>query len=159
MPGIVIAAPVTPANTPGGYILTFAFPMALFVVIAAVVYLLLFRPHKVPGHRDMAYAGTTAPEAAVPDPEAARAAAVAGGLATAAGGGGGEALVEPSGAHLEAAAQLEAEAQQEEAAAEQDAATDPGRAEAEVDQARRLEAEAQQQRALAGQEDDTEDSE
>ena len=159
MPGIVIAAPVTPSNTPGGYILTFAFPMALFVVTGAVIYLLLFRPHKVPGHHDMAYAGTAAPEATAPDPEAARAAAVAGGLATAAGGGGGEALVEPSGAHLEAAAQLEAEAQQEEAAAQQDAATDPDRAEAEVDQARRLESEAQQQRAQAGQEDDTEDSE
>ncbi len=150
MPGTIIAAPVTPANTPGGYILTFVFPMLLFIVIGTAVYLLLFRPHKVPGHRDMAYAGSAAPEAAAPEPESARAAAVAGGLPTAAGGGSGESQVEPAGAHLETAAEPgeagpRAQASQDAPAAPQQTAGEGG--------ATRLDDAAQQGEAAAGQPD------
>jgi len=38
----------------GGSLLTFLFPMCLFIVVAAVLYVLLSRPHKVPGHRSPA---------------------------------------------------------------------------------------------------------
>jgi hypothetical protein len=38
----------------GGSILTFYFPVGLFVVIAVLLYLQLSRPHKVPGHRQLA---------------------------------------------------------------------------------------------------------
>jgi hypothetical protein len=34
-------------------IMTFAIPVALFVVVAAVLYFLYTRPHTVPGHRDL----------------------------------------------------------------------------------------------------------
>jgi hypothetical protein len=42
----------------GGSILTFYFPIGLFVVIAVLLYLQLSRPHKVPGHRQLATSGT-----------------------------------------------------------------------------------------------------
>jgi hypothetical protein len=42
----LILAAVTPDNTPHGYNLTFAFPMLLFAIIAAVLYLLFSRPHR-----------------------------------------------------------------------------------------------------------------
>ncbi len=45
MPGLILAT-VTPDNTPGGANLTFAFPIILFVVIVAVLYLWLGRPHR-----------------------------------------------------------------------------------------------------------------
>lgn len=49
MPGLMLAA-VNPDNTPHGYNWTFAFPMLLFIVIAAVLYMLFSRPHRrVPG--------------------------------------------------------------------------------------------------------------
>jgi uncharacterized membrane protein YgcG len=51
-----ILAIVTPDNIPGGSILTFAFPMALFIVAAVVLYLLFTRPHQVPGHKKLAAA-------------------------------------------------------------------------------------------------------
>jgi hypothetical protein len=38
----------------GGALLTFYFPVVLFVVIAAMLYLQLSRPHRVPGHRSLA---------------------------------------------------------------------------------------------------------
>jgi hypothetical protein len=48
----LILAAVTPANTPHGYNWTFAFPMLLFIVIAAVLYALFSRPHhRVPPRR------------------------------------------------------------------------------------------------------------
>jgi hypothetical protein len=37
--------------TYGGAILTFAFPMVLFIVVAAALYILYTKPHLVPGHR------------------------------------------------------------------------------------------------------------
>ena len=55
MAGPIVAA-VTPDNIPGGSILTFAFPMALFIVAAVVLYLLFTRPHQVPGHKKLAAA-------------------------------------------------------------------------------------------------------
>jgi len=42
----LILAAVSPDNTPHGYNLTFAIPMVLFAVIAAVLYLLFSRPHR-----------------------------------------------------------------------------------------------------------------
>ena len=35
----------------GGSILTFAFPMILFIAVAAALYVLYTKPHMVPGHR------------------------------------------------------------------------------------------------------------
>jgi hypothetical protein len=63
-----ILAIVTPDNIPGGSILTFAFPMALFIVAAVVLYLLFTRPHQVPGHKKLASAraSTGAPGTARP---------------------------------------------------------------------------------------------
>ncbi|HEY2508216.1 MAG TPA: hypothetical protein VGI58_17000 [Streptosporangiaceae bacterium] len=53
MPGHILLAAVSPANTPHGYNWTFGFPMILFLVIAAGIYVLLFaRPHqRVPARR------------------------------------------------------------------------------------------------------------
>jgi hypothetical protein len=92
VPGLILAA-VTPDNTPGGSVLTFAFPVVLFSVVAVILYLLFSRPHaRVPVRRALAPA-----RAGAPDPGAARAAAVAGGLPTASGGGGTESHLEPAG--------------------------------------------------------------
>jgi len=43
--GLILAA-VNPDNTPHGYNWTFAYPMLLFIVIAAVLYYLFGRPHR-----------------------------------------------------------------------------------------------------------------
>ena len=54
----------------GGAILTFAFPMILFIVVASALYILYTKPHLVPGHKynmvlssvsDTPVAGTPAP--------------------------------------------------------------------------------------------------
>jgi hypothetical protein len=101
VPGVIFAAAVTPDNTPGGYILTFAAPIALFAVVAVILYLLFSRPHaRIPARRIVAPA-----HAAAPDPDAARAAAVAGGLPLATGGGTAESQHEPAGAVQAAAVQ------------------------------------------------------
>jgi hypothetical protein len=57
-----LAGGVTPDNTPHGYNLTYAFPMILFIVIAAVLYVVLFqRPHnRVPPRRFTFSAGASA---------------------------------------------------------------------------------------------------
>jgi heme/copper-type cytochrome/quinol oxidase subunit 3 len=55
-----------------GSILTFAFPMALFIVVTTALYLLFTRPHQVPGHRELAFARPVPP-----DPDTAQAAAAA----------------------------------------------------------------------------------
>jgi hypothetical protein len=109
MPGLAVVAAVTPDNTPHGYNLTFAVPVALFAVVAVALYLLFSRPH----HRIPARWGALpARRLAAPDADSARAAAVAGGLAVAVGGGVAESHLEPAG-HVYAtpdAADPEAEA-------------------------------------------------
>jgi hypothetical protein len=93
---ITFLAQSTSDNAPGGAILTFAFPVILFAIIAVVLYYLLFaRPHpRVPSRR-IALA-SSAPGA--PEGGAAHAAAVAAGLPTASGGGAAESASEPAGA-------------------------------------------------------------
>ena len=93
---ITFLAQSTSDNAPGGAVLTFAFPIILFAIIAAVLYYLLFaRPHpRVPSRR-IALA-SSAPGA--PEGGAAHAAAVAAGLPTASGGGAAESASEPAGA-------------------------------------------------------------
>ena len=87
MPGLILAT-ATSDNTPGGAILTFAFPLGLFVVIVVVLYLLLGRPHRrVPAALTPVATWATS---AAPRAEVARGASVAAGLPTAAGGGGAE---------------------------------------------------------------------
>jgi hypothetical protein len=98
---------VTSDNSAHGYNWTFAFPMILFIVIAASLYLVYTRPHKVPGHGALRFTGGPAgapgsggPEAPeAPGAEEARAAATAVGFTTAAGGGGHESVHEAAGAH------------------------------------------------------------
>jgi hypothetical protein len=92
MAGLIIAAAVTPDNTPGGSILTFAGPVGLFAVVAVILYLLFSRPHRRIPARDPLPGGTAAPH-----PDAARAASIAGGLALAAGAGAAETHLEPAG--------------------------------------------------------------
>jgi hypothetical protein len=99
MPGPALAL-VTSDNTSGGTMLTWAAPLALFVIVAVVLYLRFSRPHRrVPAGR-VALTGPSGP----PSGPAATAAAVAGGLPTAAGGGGAESAAEPAGAARESAA-------------------------------------------------------
>ncbi len=94
MPGLILAT-ATSDNTPGGAVLTFAFPLGLFVVIVVILYLWLGRPHRrVPA--DLTPVATAATVEA-PRAEVARGASVAAGLPTAAGGGGAESPVEPAG--------------------------------------------------------------
>ena len=93
---ITFLAQSTSDNAPGGAILTFAFPVILFAIIAVVLYYLLFaRPHpRVPSRRIVL--ASSAPGA--PEGGAAHAAAVAAGLPTASGGGAAESASEPAGA-------------------------------------------------------------
>jgi hypothetical protein len=42
----LILAAINPDNTPGGYQWTYLFPMLLFIVIAAILYMLFSRPHR-----------------------------------------------------------------------------------------------------------------
>jgi hypothetical protein len=107
VPGVIAATAMGSDWNAGGSIMTFFAPVGLFVVIAAILVLLLSRPHRrVPARRVLA----PAHGAAAPGPDAARAAAVAGGLPTAAGGGGTESGLEPAGAP--AAAEADAESGQ-----------------------------------------------
>ena len=53
-------------------IMTFAIPVALFVVGATVLYFLYTRPHAVPGHRDLAPAGSGRPAPGAPRAAAAQ---------------------------------------------------------------------------------------
>jgi hypothetical protein len=101
---LILAAPINPDNTPHGYNWTFAFPMLLFIVIAAVLYALLARPHRrVPAR------GISLPaRSSKLSPGAARSASVAGGLNVAAGGGTTESQLEPHGAHAVATGATEA---------------------------------------------------
>ena len=45
------AATAASGWTYGGSILTFAFPMILFIAVAGTLYVLYTKPHLVPGHR------------------------------------------------------------------------------------------------------------
>jgi hypothetical protein len=93
---ITLLAQSTSDNAPGGAVLTFAFPIILFAIIAAVLYYVLFaRPHpRVPSGR-IVLAGSTP---GAPEGGAAHSAAVAAGLPTASGGGAAESASEPAGA-------------------------------------------------------------
>jgi hypothetical protein len=48
-----LAAVVGSDWTLAASIMTFAIPVALFIVVATVLYFLYTRPHTVPGHRDL----------------------------------------------------------------------------------------------------------
>ncbi len=50
----LIADSAGSAWTYGGSILTFAFPMILFIVVACALYVIYTWPQRVPGHRDPA---------------------------------------------------------------------------------------------------------
>lgn len=92
---ITFLAQATSDNAPGGAVLTFAFPVILFAVIAAILYFLLFRRHsRVPAQRVAHASAASGP----PDPGAAHASAVAAGMPTASGGGAAESGTEPAGA-------------------------------------------------------------
>jgi len=101
VPGLILAQ-ATSDNAPGGAILTFAFPIILFAVIATALYFLLFaRPHpRVPAEHVSLAAAT----AGAPGPAAAHGAAVAAGMPTASGGGSAESAAEPHGAKRDALA-------------------------------------------------------
>ncbi len=101
MPGSILAVSI---NSQGGSVLTFAFPVGVFLVVAVVLYMAFSRPHQVPGHKQLAPA-----QPGPPDKRTAEAMAVAAGLDTAVGGGGASLAADPHGA-LEAAAADEAEA-------------------------------------------------
>jgi hypothetical protein len=100
----LILAVVNPDNTPHGYNWTFAFPMLLFIIIGAILYLLFSRPHRRIPARSLTLPARTA---GAPGAQAAQSAAVAGGLTTAPGGGTAESHLEPHGAHLVAAIDAE----------------------------------------------------
>ncbi len=70
-----------------GSIMTFAIPVGLFVIIAAILYFLYTRPHVTPGHRDLAPAGagSVAAASAAPPPVAPAAPAASGTAGTPAG--------------------------------------------------------------------------
>ena len=93
---ITFLAQSTSDNAPGGAVLTFAFLIILFAIVATVLYILLFsRPHpRVPAQR-VVYATASG---ATPSAGAARAAATAAGMPTASGGGSAESATEPAGA-------------------------------------------------------------
>ena len=61
MPGLIHATAAANWSL-GGSILTFAFPMLLFIVAATVLYLLFSRPHRIPGHSDLVPAQTAPPD-------------------------------------------------------------------------------------------------
>ena len=54
MHGVLAAGASSSAWSFGGSILTFAFPMILFVVVAAGLYVAYTKPELVPGHRNPA---------------------------------------------------------------------------------------------------------
>jgi hypothetical protein len=100
VPGHVLAY-TTSDNAPGGAVLTFAFLVILFAIVATVLYILLFsRPHpRVPAGRAV-YATASG---GAPSPGAARASATAAGMPTASGGGSAESAAEPAGAERDIA--------------------------------------------------------
>ena len=92
MPGLI--HPLAAANwSLGGSMLTFAFPMVLFILAALVLFRLLWWPHRIPGHSDLVPART-----APPDLGTAHTMAAAAGMTTAAGAGAQPLQHEPHGA-------------------------------------------------------------
>jgi len=74
VPGSILAS-ATSDNAPGGAVLTFAFPVILFAVIAVILYLLFSRPHRrIPSRRVVVASASAAP----PGPGTAHSAAPAG---------------------------------------------------------------------------------
>ena len=57
----LLAAAITPDNTPHGYNLTFAFPMLMFIIIAGALFLRFRGAHRVPGHVALASSRWAAP--------------------------------------------------------------------------------------------------
>lgn len=55
----ILAVSLSPTGdwTQAAAIMTFAIPVAIFVVVAIVLYFLYTRPHAVPGHRELVPAG------------------------------------------------------------------------------------------------------
>jgi hypothetical protein len=92
VPGVIHATAATNWSL-NGSILTFAFPMLLFILASAVLYRLLWWPHRIPGHSDLVPAST-----APPDLGTAHTMAAAAGLTTAAGAGAQPLPHEPHGA-------------------------------------------------------------
>jgi hypothetical protein len=75
VPGLIAAAGGSDW-TYGGSILTFAFPMLLFIAVAGALYVLYTKPHLVPGHRyHMDGRSVSATPVPGPGPAAARAGA------------------------------------------------------------------------------------
>jgi hypothetical protein len=64
--GTLLAAAISPDNTPHGYNLTFAFPMLMFIIIATALYLRFRSPHRVPGSTPLILASAQAPSAQTP---------------------------------------------------------------------------------------------
>ena len=68
----MIADPAGSAWTFGGSILTFAFPMLLFIVVACALYVAYTKPELVPGHRNPAAQRAVSYTAVPGEPAAAR---------------------------------------------------------------------------------------
>ncbi|HWF82539.1 MAG TPA: hypothetical protein VN695_18335 [Streptosporangiaceae bacterium] len=62
MQGTLLAAAISPDNTPHGYNLTFAFPMLMFIVISAVLYLRFRGPHRAGSAGPAGPGGLAGPE-------------------------------------------------------------------------------------------------
>jgi hypothetical protein len=92
VPGLIHATAATNWSLSGS-MLTFAFPMVLFILAALVLYRLLWWPHRIPGHSDLVPASTAPPEAGT-----AHVMAAAAGMTAAAGAGAQPLPHEPHGA-------------------------------------------------------------
>ena len=68
----MIADPAGSAWTFGGSILTFAFPMLLFIVVACALYIAYTKPELVPGHRNPAAQRAVSYTAVAGEPATAR---------------------------------------------------------------------------------------
>ena len=71
----MIADPAASAWSFGGSILTFAFPMLLFIVVACALYIAYTKPELVPGHRNPAAQRPVSYTAVPGEPATARATA------------------------------------------------------------------------------------
>ena len=53
MHGTLLSAVIHPDNTPHGYVLTFAFPVLMFVIVSGFLFVRFRSPHRVPGHVEL----------------------------------------------------------------------------------------------------------